>query len=111
MNTKPLEVGERIAAILKLNVMNKKCYFLGYGVYEGKDIVPENTSGKRSKKFIRFHIPCCKLCMDDGNIYYDFQCWFMSEERFKEVFIKDCYKEGWKVVEVDLKGRRKDAPV
>lgn len=104
---KIIEVGDRVATILELNNNKHKCYFLGYGAYQGKQIVPENTEGKKCKRFIKFHIPAGKIEMDDGNIYWDFQCWIMGEKRFKEVFIKDCYKEGWKIVEVDLKGRRK----
>lgn len=103
----PIEVGNRIGIILKLDNRKRNCFFLGYGIYEGKFIPPENVPSKKGKTLYREHKECCKLLCDDGNTYWDFECWFMTEEMFKEVFVNDCYNECWDIINIDIKGRRR----
>jgi hypothetical protein len=105
----PLQIGDRVGVILKLNEKKRECYFLGYGTYMGKSLVPEDAVGKKCKKFIKFHIPAGKIIMDDKNVYWDFQCWIMSEERFNKVFVNDCYDEGWEIIDIDIHGRKKES--
>jgi hypothetical protein len=102
----PIKIGERVGLVLKTNVRKHYCFFLGYGVYEGQ-FIPIDSIDKRVKRLNEEQKICCRFKLDSGEIIYDFQCWFMSEERFNEAFINDCYEEGWKIINVDNKGRRR----
>jgi len=37
-----MNLGDEVALISKTNEKKKKCYFIGYGIYLGKDIIPYN---------------------------------------------------------------------
>lgn len=108
-----IEIGERIAFIKNTNARNRKCYLLDYGKYLGKYIPTEDdillVTNKKKKKLMRKNSnEACKFLLDDGTIvWFPWDGWFMLESRFKEVFINDCFNEGWKVVNIDMKGRRR----
>jgi len=106
-----IKIGDRIGLILKTNVNTKECFFLGYGVYEGR-FVPDiiNCSKKyrkNAKWLIRENKEICRFKLDNGEIFYEFDTWCMSEERFNAVFVNDEYKEGWKVINIDRYGKRR----
>lgn len=105
-----LQIGDRIGFILKLRNEKKHCYFVGYGIYEGEfkpDIEDfKNIKKKKRIKMIENIKGSCRFKLDSGETVWQWQGWWLSEERFKEVFINDCYKEGWKVINVDMKGKR-----
>lgn len=103
----PFNIGERIGIILKLDTRKRNCFFLGYGIYEGKFIPPANVPSKKGKKLHNEHESTDRFLCDDGNTYWMYESWIISEERFKEVFINDCYKENWKVINVDIHGKRR----
>lgn len=107
-----LKIGDRVAVILKNEVdyiSNNICYFLGYGIYEGA-VVPElkkeTKKNKLHNKLCRIGFPANRFKLDNGEIFYDYECWFMSEERFKKAFVEDEYHENWKVILVDRKGKK-----
>ena len=105
-NMEGLQVNDRVALISKTNSRKHKCYFIGYGIYNGKFTVPLNDKlDKKGRAIAKKFIPCCKFTTDDDKIFYDYECWFMSEERFKAAFVNDEYKEGWKVIKVNRKSR------
>ena len=106
-----IEINDRVAVILKTNRFTKECFFLGYGIYEGKfapDII--NCSKKKRKwinGLIRENKEVCRFKLDNGEIYYDIDTWHMSAKRFEDVFIHDEYEEGWKVIRIDRYGKRR----
>ena len=105
-NMEGLQVNDRVALISKTNSRKHKCYFIGYGIYNGKFTVPLNDKLDKKGRYIsKNFIPCCKFTTDDDKIFYDYECWFLSEERFKAAFVNDEYKEGWKVIKVNRKSR------
>jgi hypothetical protein len=103
-----MEIGDRVGVILKTNNETRKCYFLGYGIYEGKYKLDARYCSKRAVNvLINLDVDLCRFKLDDGDKIYDADCWFMSEERFNAVFVNDEYKEGWKIINVDRKGKRR----
>jgi hypothetical protein len=104
----PINPGERIAIIRNTNDSTRKCYFLGYGIYEGKFVPPNYVPSKKGKEFSKRNIECCKLKLDSGEVLWDFEVWFMLENRFKEVFVNDYYKEYWEVIDIEINGKRKN---
>jgi hypothetical protein len=111
----PIEVNSRVALILKLDDNKRNCYFLGYGIYEGKFVpdigVLKRIYNKKRRRMIETSIKDgkenCRFILDEGQILYDFDCWMMEEERFKVVFIDDVYDEGWKVININIYGKRR----
>jgi hypothetical protein len=104
-----IEINDRVGVILKTDNKTKECFFLGYGIYEGK-FIPDiiNCSKKKLKHvkgLIKTNLEVCRFKLDNKEIYYDFDIWFMSAKRFEDVFIHDEYEEGWKIVNVDRKGK------
>ena len=102
-----IEINDRVGIILKIDNETRKCYFLGYGIYEGKYVPSGDNLSKKAKMLSRYKKESCRFKLDDGNIIYDIDCWIMSEGRFNAVFVNDEYKEGWKVINVDIKGKRR----
>ncbi len=102
-----IKIGDRIAIILKTDNRTRNCFLLGYGIYEGKFIPPANVPSKKGKKFHNEYEPTDRFLCDDGNIYWMYESWIMSEDNFKAAFVNDCYDEGWKVINVDIKGKRR----
>ena len=102
----PLKLGERVALISKNNVKRHLCYFMGYGIYEGFFEIPYNKKldklGKHLAKVGELHH---RFKLDDNQIFFDYELWFMPEERFKEVFVRDYYCEGWKVIKTRRKSK------
>jgi hypothetical protein len=90
----PIKEGERIAVIYKNDVTKRLCYFIGYGVFIEKIITHGNIFEGKAK-------------LDSGEEINLFKYWFMLEERFNELFVKDCYDEGWKIINVYLNGKRR----
>ena len=103
----PLEINDRIAVILKSDAKTRQCYFLGYGIYEGKMPLDKQYCSKKVKKMNLGKVDSHRFKLDNGEIYFDIDVWFMSEERFNAAFVNDEYKAGWKVVNIDRKGRRR----
>jgi hypothetical protein len=109
---KIVNIGDRIAFITKTNADTAKCYFLGYGKYLGKmiptkeeiDLITNKKKHKIAKNVID---PVCKFLLDDGSIVWQWDGWFISEERFIKVFIEDEYNENWEAINVDIHGKRK----
>jgi hypothetical protein len=105
-NMEGIQPNERVALISKTNTKKHLCYFIGYGIYCGKFTVPLNDKlDKKGRAIAKKFIPCCKFITDDNKIFYDYECWEISEERFKAAFVNDEYKEGWKVIKVNRKSR------
>ena len=102
-----IEINDRVALILKTNVPNKQCFFLGYGIYEGRFPLDKKYCSKKVKKLDVKKDDSCRFKLDNGEIYFDIDIWVMSEERFNAAFINDEYKEGWKIINIDRKGRRR----
>jgi hypothetical protein len=106
MGNLSMDIGSRVAIISKLDTFKHKCYFIGYGIFSDRCLIPFNKNlnrdGKKLSKLNGLH---CKFITDDNKIFYDYECWIISEERFKKVFIEDEYKEGWKVIRVNRKSK------
>lgn len=101
-----IQINDRVAVISKNVVKLHRCYFIGYGVYNGKYTIPYNNKlNSYTKKLSKSFIPCGKFTLDDGRIFYDCEVWIMSEERFIKAFVEDEYKEGWKVIKVNRKSK------
>jgi hypothetical protein len=106
-----IKVDDRIAFILKLKEEKKECYFVNYGVYEGQfkpdidDFI--DIKKKKKRRMIENTEFACRFKLDDGTIAWQWQGWWISEDRFKEIFIDDYYKENWQIINVDAKGRRR----
>jgi ribosome biogenesis GTPase A len=109
MEFKPLRFNERVAFIRGTNSKKHICFFLGYGIYLGKQtptIKEINNIKRKDKKLIANKMnKADKFLLDDGNIYWAWDGYFISIERFKKLFINDYYKEGWRIINVDNKGR------
>ena len=108
IESKHLQIGDRVGVILKTNGITRQCFFLGYGIYEGKQPLDFNyISSKMKRKLGDSNKEGHRFKLDNGEIYYDVDIWFMGEERFNAVFVNDEYEEGWKIINVDRKGRRR----
>jgi len=109
MTYRPLEINEEIAFVRGMNSNKHICYLLGYGKYLGKYIPTKdeiNNIKRKDKKSLAFRIKeACKFLLKDGNIYWEWDGYFINKNRFKELFIDDIYKEGWKIIYVDKNGR------
>jgi len=94
--------GDEIAFIKKLDVLRKNCYLIGYGIYLGRVKPTADEIGmianRRNKKIAERISEACKFEVDD-KILWQWDGWFMPKNRFIEVFINDCYNEGWRVKE------------
>jgi len=109
------EINTRKAIVLKLNFNKKKCFLLGYGIYEGKfipdTVILRRILNKKKRRLVENlivdKIECCRFKMDDGQILYQFDGWFIPEKRFIDLFVNDSEKEGWKVINVDIYGKRR----
>lgn len=73
------EVGSRIGAVLKAD--EKTIHFIGFGVYGGEEVPPENISPLLHE--IGLKNP--KLIMDDGQVAWGCECWWASEEKAKQM--------------------------
>ena len=71
--------GTRVGAILGTND-KKECDFLGYGVYIGDEIPPEEIGG-----WLNIGLPNPKIQLDNGDIVWGMECWWGTEEKIKEV--------------------------
>lgn len=92
-----LKAGDRVGAILSQNA--KECEFLGYGVYEGDhpvEIIPGFSSDN----------PRIKL--DSGEIVWGCECWWGSEENFKQQ-LERFTAAGGKVKNVSIETMRREA--
>jgi hypothetical protein len=102
-----IEINDRIAFIEKLDTAKKLCYFIDYGKYLGKVKVTKEISEiipvKKRLQKLSIGKEVCYFILDNGNIVYQWSGWWVSENRFKEIFIDDCYKEGWKIVNVEIR--------
>jgi hypothetical protein len=102
-----IEINDRIAFIEKLDTAKKLCYFIGYGKYLGKVKVTKEISEiipyKKRLQKLSIGKEVCYFILDNGSITYQWNGWWVSENRFKEMFIDDCYKEGWKIVVVEIR--------
>jgi len=103
-----IEVNDRVGIIINTKDSTKECFFLGYGIYEGKYIPSGDNLSKKAKLLSKEKKESCRFKLDDGNIIYATDCWFMFEERFNAVFVNDEYEEGWKIINVDIKGKRRE---
>ena len=102
----PLKPNDRAALISKNYTKRHLCYFMGYGVYEGRYEIPYNKKLDRTGRKLAVNGELhCRFRLDDGKVFFDYECWNMSEERFKVVFVNDEYKEGWKVIKVNRKSK------
>lgn len=88
--------GERIGAILKAK--NDVVYFLGFGVYKGDEVPPEDVGG------FNVGMPNPRLDLDDGQTVWGCECWWGSENKVKEMIAQ--YDE---IENVVIRPPRKDA--
>lgn len=86
--------GDRVGAILKKE--GEKVYLIGYGTYEGEEIPPDNIKG------FNIGIPNPKIKLDDGNIVWGCECWWMPEDKIK----KQLKEYNYETVNVDIKKER-----
>lgn len=112
-----IQSGYRVALVLKNDIKSeteKICYFLGYAscigqiIVTNKDLLVQKNWNNKSKRWYKARLPdkpYWAFKKEDGEIFYEFECWFMLEERFRKAFIEDEYKEGWKVINVDRNGK------
>jgi hypothetical protein len=89
--------GERIGALLEACVATSKAHFLGYGVYEGDFIPPPEVNPDLNPG-----IPNPKLILDNGQVVWGCECWWMPEED-----MKDMLKGFQTIVTVDIEKARK----
>jgi len=101
----PIEPGERVAVVLnRINEKKHKIYFVGYGKYDGLYECP-NSIKKLKKLALNKKILLGRITLENGGTAWLYNCWIHRAERFDELFIEDIYKEGWKVINVDLNGK------
>lgn len=91
-----IAVGERIGAVMSVSDGTAK--FLGYGVYKGNEIPPDNIGG------FNLGNPVPKLELDNGKVVYGCECWWGKEERIKEA-LANCKD----VIDVDIDEERINA--
>ena len=105
-NMEPLKPGERIALISKNDNGRHISYLIGYGIYDGFFEIPYSKRlDKIGKQLAKRGGTHCRFHLDNGCVLFDYECWFMAEDRYKEVFINDEYKEGWRVVHINKKSK------
>ena len=66
-------IGERVGAIRNSN--DGIVYMFGFGVYEGREIPPEE---------IGLPIPNPKIKLDDGSVVWGCQCWWGPEQQIRQ---------------------------
>lgn len=106
----PIKIGERVAVVLKkIDKKNKKIYLVGYGTYVGEKILGEKSIIRVSGKKLVFKASEMhyRIDLDDGTFMWSFNCWFHRINRFNELFFDDIYNEGWKIIKVTSKGKRR----
>ena len=86
--------GSRAGAILKADA--KTVHLIGYGVYVGDEIPPENVGG------FNLAIPNPKIELDNGKFVFGCECWWATED---EVIKMVGFR---KVVDVDIDKHRSD---
>ena len=76
--------GDRIGAVLKSD--DDTVYLLGYGVYDGDDVPPNDPSGERGLMSLVHEVgnKNPKIKLDDGRIVWGCECWWGSEKAVKE---------------------------
>lgn len=72
---KPVQVGDRVGAILKAD--KEQVWLLGYGVYQGHQLLPEGLS-----LYTEHKNP--KILLENGQVVWGLQCWWGSEESIKK---------------------------
>lgn len=70
-----MKIGDRVGAILKADA--ERVHLLGYGVYRGRDIPPDEMMQELG-------IDNPKIQLDDGRVVWGYQCWWGPEEKVKD---------------------------
>ena len=67
------QVGARVGAML--GARDKTVRFLGYGVYQGDEVPPENIGG------FNMGFPNPKIVLDNGKVVWGCECWWGAEDQ------------------------------
>jgi hypothetical protein len=94
------QVGARVGAML--GARDKTVRFLGYGVYQGDEVPPENIGG------FNMGFPNPKIVLDSGKVVWGCECWWGAEDGMKTK-IENWLKAGYEIVEVDIDEARAEA--
>lgn len=87
------QVGERIGAIL--GSKDKVVQLLGYGVYEGDHVPPENVGG------FNVGLPNPRLKLDSGKTVWGCECWWGSEASVRKR-VDQWRDAGYDIQDVDI---------
>lgn len=89
------QAGQRVGAML--GASNGVVKLLGFGVYEGDEVPPEETNSLAAA----LGIPNPKIKLDNGEVVWGCQCWWGAEEEIKAQLEK--YKEkGYTIQEISM---------
>ena len=80
-----VNVGDRVGAILSSS--NGVAEFIGYGVYQGREVPSEDAVGM-GKNLRKLEIPNPKILLDSGSVVYGYECWWGPEEGVKKELAK-----------------------
>jgi len=74
------KAGDRVVAISHSD--EGGVYIFGYGVYEG-DFIPTEAVGVMADAAKEVGLKNPRIRLDNGDVVYGCECWFMSEDDFK----------------------------
>lgn len=92
-------VGERVGAVI--SAQDGIVEFLGYGVFQGYEVPPEETGG------FNLGIPNPKILLDNGDVVWGCECWWSKEADMKKALATA--KEIKDVRIADIRERAKSA--
>lgn len=99
------QTGERVGAVLRAEEFVVE--FLGYGVYVGDEVPPEEKDRGRSIAGILAEVQCPspKLVLDNGAVVWGCECWWAPEAQIEKRLHK-WREQGWEIRNISIKEAR-----
>jgi len=88
--------GKRVGAMLSADKATRQVNLLGYGVYVDDEVPPPDINPA-----LNVGIPNPKIVLDNGEVVWGMECWWGSENWFREL-MASYEKDGWTIVEADI---------